>query len=68
MNREAIYSALFDRVSAAARVSTKNRRLKHWSDVSPADMPALFMAQRGENPKTTTGQPTVWVMNIDFIV
>jgi hypothetical protein len=68
MNREAIYAALFSRVSGAAGVASSNRRLKHWSDVSPADMPALFMAQRGETAKTATGQPTTWTLNVDLIV
>lgn len=68
MNRESIYSALFTKVSAAAGVTTKSRRLKHWTDVAPADMPALFQCQRGETPKTTTGQPTVTVMNVDFVI
>jgi hypothetical protein len=68
MSREAIYAALFSKVSAAASVSTANRRLKHWSDVSPADMPALFMAQRGETAQTMTGQPTRWLMNADLIL
>lgn len=68
MTRESIYAALFTKVSAAAGVSSKSRRLKHWSDVAPADMPALFQCQRGETTHTMTGQPTVTVMNVDLII
>lgn len=68
MSREAIYSALFNKVKAASGVTTASRRLQHWSDVSPANMPALFQCQRGESTKTMTGQPTVTVMNVDLVI
>ncbi len=50
-SREAIYTALFNRLSAAAAFKTKSRRVKLWSDVNAADKPALFLAQRGESYK-----------------
>lgn len=65
MNREAIYSALFAKLSAIPGLKTKSRRLKHWSDVDKSAQPALFMAQTGETAQTTTGQPTRWTFKVD---
>jgi len=49
VNREEIYSALFDLVSGAYKFTTKSRRLRHWSDVTPAMQPALYQAQGNES-------------------
>ena len=68
MSREGIYSALFALLQTTSGITTFSRRLRHWADVNPPEMPALFMAQRGESAKTTTGQPTIWQMNVDIIV
>ena len=56
MNRELIYSKFFDLVKGVADFKTASRRLKHWSDVAPAQQPALFVSQRTEiNNKQTLG-------------
>lgn len=68
MNRESIYSALFAQVSKAARFVTVSRRLKHWSDVSPAEQPALFQVQKSEIARTVPGQPTVWELHVDLFL
>jgi hypothetical protein len=65
MNREAIYSALFAKLSAIPGLKTNSRRLKHWSDVDKSAQPALLMAQTGESAQTTTGQPTRWTLRVD---
>lgn len=60
MNREAIYSALFEKVKAIEGLITASRVLKHWNDVTPSEQPALFMTQDGELPTSRHGLPTTW--------
>ena len=68
MNREPIYSALFATVAAAAPFVTVSRRLRHWSDVGPAEQPALFQAQKSETAKRTRGLPPRWTLEVDLFV
>lgn len=46
--REQIYSALFALVSAAGAFTTKSRKIKHWTEVRPAEMPAIYQLQKAE--------------------
>ena len=65
--REPIYAALFALVSAAAGFVTVSRRLRHWSDVAPAEQPALFMRQRQETAAVPTlGAPPVWKLGVEL--
>ena len=48
MTREAVYTALFNLVSAATGLKLASRRVKLWADVNASDKPALYIAQRGE--------------------
>ena len=65
MNREAIYGALWAKVSSAAGLVLTSRRLRHFGDLSPAQMPALFMQQRRETPTNTkTGLPLEYVFEV----
>ena len=48
MNREAIITALFTRVSAAAEFVTSSRRLKLWSSLSAGEKPAVFLVERSD--------------------
>jgi hypothetical protein len=66
MNRESIYAALFALVSAVPGINTRSRRLKMWTDVAPADQPALFMAQVGEAAETLTTLPTRWHLHVEL--
>lgn len=67
MTREPIYSALFALVSAMPGLQTASRRLVHWSDVAPANQPALYMAQTGEVAQTTVrGAPIRWTLSVDL--
>jgi hypothetical protein len=69
INREPIYAALFGLIETAADFAVVDRRLRHWSDVSPAEQPALFMAQKTELASVKTlGAPTVWTLAIDLYV
>ena len=61
--REPIYAALFDLAAGAAGFVTAERRLRHWSDVAPAEQPSLFMTQKSEiGAGKTPGAPTVWTL------
>ena len=65
--REPIYAALFDLAAAAAGFATAERRLRHWSDVAPAEQPALFMTQKSEIAAVKTlGAPTVWTLLVEL--
>jgi hypothetical protein len=69
ISREPIYAALFGLLESAADFAVVDRRLRHWSDVAPAEQPALFMAQKSELAKISTlGAPTVWTLAIDVYV
>jgi hypothetical protein len=69
INREPIYAALFGLVEAAADFAVADRRLRHWSDVAPAEQPALFMTQKSELAKINAlGAPTVWTLAVDLYV
>jgi hypothetical protein len=67
-NREAIYAALFAKVSAAAHFVTTSRRLRHWGDVKPGEQPALFQSQVNESASPKLGYPTKWTMNVRLYV
>ena len=65
--REPIYAALFDLVEHAGGFVTAERRLRHWSDVAPAEQPALFMTQKSEVASVKTlGAPTVWTLLVEL--
>jgi hypothetical protein len=69
INREPIYAALFDVLAGAADFTVVDRRLRHWSDVAPAEQPALFVAQKTELASVRTlGAPTVWTLAVDLFV
>jgi hypothetical protein len=69
INREPIYAALFELVGAAADFTIVDRHLRHWSDVAPAEQPALFMAQKTELASVKTlGASTVWTLAVDLYV
>jgi hypothetical protein len=67
ISREGIFSALFGLVSAAQisgapAFKTSSRKLKHWSDVSPAEQPALFQTQGHQAAVSPYRQPTKWTL------
>jgi hypothetical protein len=68
MNREAIYSALFGVLAASSAYVTASRRLRHWSDVGPAEQPALFMVQKFESVQLQRGQVAKHVLTVDVFV
>lgn len=60
MTREPIYAALFALLADAGPFVTASRRLRHWSDVGPAEQPALFLVQKSETAEPVRGLPTKW--------
>jgi hypothetical protein len=68
MNREPIYDALFTLVAGAAPFNVASRRLRHWTAVSAAEQPALFLAQKKEHAKQAEGSPPVWRAELDLYV
>ena len=68
MNREAIYSALWQKIGEVDGFVTKSRRLQHWNDVDRYAQPALFMAQGGQTALTTTGENSKWVLRADIYI
>lgn len=49
MDREAVYSALFDKLKTLSGVKTFSRRLRHWEEVADYEQPAVFLAPVEEN-------------------
>lgn len=67
--RETIYAALWSLASGAAQFASASRRLRHWSDVSPAEQPALFMREKGGDARVRAlGAPIVWTLHAEFHV
>ena len=67
ISRELIYSTLFERVAGAAQFVTTGRKLRHWSDLTAAEQPALFMRQKLEIAAVPTlGAPTLWKLVVEF--
>jgi hypothetical protein len=69
IDREAIYAALWELGSAAWSFASANRRLRHWSDVTAIEQPALFMSEKGGHAAIRAlGAPTVWTLYADFYI
>jgi hypothetical protein len=69
IDREAIYSALWAAGAGAWNFASANRRLRHWSDVAPAEQPALFMSEKGGHAIVKAlGAPIVWTLYADFYI
>ena len=69
ISREPIYAALFDLVAGAAHFVTTGRKLRHWSDLTAAEQPALFMRQKLEVATVAAiGAPIVWKLVVELYV
>jgi hypothetical protein len=65
--REEIYAVLWRLGSGAAQFASASRRLRHWSEVAPAEMPALFMSEKGATASSRAlGAPQLWTLFADF--
>ena len=69
ISREAIYGALWILAPSAGSFASANRRLRHWSDVAPAEQPALFMSEKGGHAVIKAlGGAVVWTLYADFYI
>ena len=73
MNREAIFSTLFELVwddAVFKNAKATARILRHWSDVPPEERPALFQAQGGQTVMATAanGLPSKWMLAVTLYV
>ena len=76
--REAVYAALFAKMSAitwtpvvanaASAFVLKSRKLLHWSDVNVEDMPALFQTQDNQQATQQRGSPPKWSLKAGIYV
>lgn len=64
MDREGIYSRVFEMFTEIADFKTSGRRLKHWADVDRDRQPAIFGAQAGEIATRRKGFPTQWTLTV----
>lgn len=69
INREPIYAALFELVAGAAHFVTVGRKLRHWSDLTATEQPALFMRQKLEVATVVAiGAPIVWKLVVELYI
>ena len=72
MSRESVALALYNQISSAmitAGAVKVSRRLLHWSDVEPADQPAVFVAQGTQEPTwSKSGEPIIWRWNFSVYI
>lgn len=61
-SRETYYAALFAKLATASNFATTSRVLRHWTDVGPEEMPALFQAQTTETREQMKGQGVKWTL------
>lgn len=60
LDREAVFSALFERIRAVPGIKTSGRRLRHMADVPASEQPALFLAQTYQRASYAEGRTIVW--------
>lgn len=63
MVREPVYSALYARSAEVIGLNLVRRRLRHWSDMSPGEYPALFQGQGNEVNVKQRGLPNRWTLS-----
>lgn len=68
MTREPIIAALFAKLSSLSGFNTTLRTFLHYSDVAPADQPALILVQRRESVSGVPGLNRVHEMSCDALI
>lgn len=69
LSREPIYQAIFDLAAASAGYVTASRKWRHWTNVAPADQPALFQVQTGENRLNVQRYlPSPYRLSVDLFI
>jgi hypothetical protein len=67
-SREAIYAALFALVTGAAPFVTTSRRMRLITEMQPAQLPALFQQQTGEDTVQVRGIPPKYTLRCDIAI
>lgn len=68
MNRETIYVALLNLLSAATGIKIDSRRIRLWTDVAPTDKPALFIRQNQDSYVQSRGVPAKITLSCDVFI
>ena len=68
MDREAIYIALFNKISAVADFKIASRRLRIWNQISPPDKPCLFMRQKEDTYDQQRSRPSKITLNVEIYI
>jgi len=71
INRELIYSTLWQVASNSAGYVTKSRRLLHYADLTSAQQPAICMSEKEQDSETKQNAfnaPVVWTLRADFFI
>lgn len=68
MNREQIYESLLQLVSTYGTFKTVSRNVRSIDNVSPAEMPALFMAEGDETISSDSKMTSIWTLRPDIII
>jgi hypothetical protein len=66
VNREAITAAVWDRISNIEGVRTAARRLRHFSEVTPSEMPAIFLGVDASSSQSERGRPAAWTLKFSI--
>ena len=68
MNREAIYTALFNLAKTATGITYTSRFLQPIDSVATANLPALFQRQVSDDPKNDKGIPAVLTLEAELYI
>lgn len=62
LNREALFSTLFDRLSLINGIVFKSRIFKTYDDLEASEQPALIMVKTSESVANQRGLPPIWTL------
>ena len=65
-SRETAFVALFNLVSGISGIKQCTRRLQHWADIPPEELPALYMQHTGETHNPSRGLPDKIVLEVSL--
>ncbi len=68
MERELIFTELFNLIGSIRAFKYKSRRLKMWTDIAPADMPAMFLTEGNEGVATIRGLDPRVVLSAEIYI
>jgi hypothetical protein len=68
MNREAIYSALYNQLSGSVTATMSGRGPKHFKNIPQGAQPAFFVNQLSEQVESELGRPQKWRLKVEVIL